>query len=158
MQLWMLWLVPVLAPGFAIDWNPTDRQILWAASAVWSLYFCLITCVVAYRRRQATAATWNATPSLQRESWMEVTGNGVSTGNAVAETRYQWSCFKRYAETRSLLLLVTESANLLMLPKRALVTEDLLLNIKMLIYANIPDGEFATPLRGFPVTPSPTQH
>jgi hypothetical protein len=151
MYLSMIWIVPAEWPGLAIHWRPTDGQILWVALAPWMIYFGVTGYFTIRRSNRAVDIAWAKRPSLHRTNHTEVTAEGIVTDDGVVAHHYRWPHFKRYGETKNLLLLTTENDVTLFLAKRAVPEDRAMDELKMLIHNNIAEGEFLAGPSAFPV-------
>jgi hypothetical protein len=147
----MVWIIPAVWPPLAIEWTPSDGQVLAAALAPWWLYLSVIGYLAARQRNRAVDDRWVKRVILHRSKHIEITGEGYSTDDGLVCQEIKWAHFKRYGETANLLLLTTVEDNTLCFAKRALTDDHALDEVKMLICENIADGKFLVKPNAFPV-------
>jgi hypothetical protein len=147
-----LWMIPALFPNLAIYWHPTDGQLLWASFTPWSLYFAAVRPILSLRRKRLTDQTWESLPSLRRTNRASISRAEIAIEDGLAAHQFQWAYFKRYWETKNLLLLINiDDVPALVIPKRAVPDDRSMDELKMLISENVADGKFLQKQQAFPV-------
>jgi hypothetical protein len=147
-----VWMIPVLVPGLAIYWRPTQGQLLWASFTPWALYFAAVRPILSVRRKRLIDKTWASLPSLHRTTRADVSRAEIQLEDGLVEHQYRWAFFKRYSETQNLLLLINiDDVPAVVVPKRALPDDRAMDELKMLLSENVPDGQFLQKQQAFPV-------
>jgi hypothetical protein len=151
-------LVVALVPVFlsrslpVVVWRGGRFSALLIGFVPWIIAFFVVMVILHLFNRAVMANEWAQNASLQGPTEMELDDAKVISRTANGEEIYRWSAFLRFRELDNLFVLVTENATFLMVPKRDLNSQGVILEFRALIQAHIAEGYFlALPDAAFPV-------
>ena len=131
----------LMNPQWQWEWTPTRPKVVTVAVAPWVILCVLCIALAPLLRWSRVRTLWNTTPAFRMPNRVELNQDGIVTVNAKCSSRYRWSYFVRYSETKNLLRLYIEDQRIILIPKRA-VGEDQMFELRSLICSNIAEGKF----------------
>jgi hypothetical protein len=127
-------------------------QAVVVAFAPWGLVLILMPLILWWHARATIGAGWEQKPSLHRPFVLEMDDQRVMTQSLNSDTIYRWNAFLRFREVENLFILATEDSTFLMVPKRYLADQAMMVEFRALLQTHIAEGYFLTvPQAAFPI-------
>ena len=155
LMFWPLMLVfALLVPQLAIDWRPSPTLQMWTGLSPWFVLFFVFNLNQKRRKRIGNRAV-EVNAGLLRPQAVVLENDGFRCADGVTDRLSNWAYFIRCRETPNLLLLITEDARTVIIPKRAVPDPSALMAVKSLLQNQIRRCDFFHHPTGFPVGPAP---
>ena len=132
----------VILPRFAIFWHPSEAMQLIVGLLPWCSYFVGSQIIAAVRAPSRGRHHLKMFPCLARPTTVEISSNGIHQSDGVVDCHCGWAFFIRFRETPNLILLRTEQNTQLILPKRAVQSDESMQQLLALIQSHIAHGKF----------------
>jgi len=152
--LMLVAIAALVSPQFVpvIEWRGGRFFALFLAFVPWFIALFVLLPILRLFNRAVVRSHWTMNVSLHGPIELKLDDAKVVSRSANIETTYRWSGFLRFRETANLFVLVTENAEFMMVPKRDLDSQGVMMEFRALIQTHIAEGYFLTvPDAAFPV-------
>jgi hypothetical protein len=141
----------------AIEWYAMRFTLFLMAFVPWLVALFALALIVRVFNRAVVRNSWLGHPSLQRPYTLEMDDERLTTHSLNTDMVYRWGAFLRFRETENLYILVTEDSTFLMVPKRYLTDQAMMVEFRAILQTHIAEGYFLTvPQGAFPVVQAET--